>query len=60
MNPLKQAAVEQVSGGWVLGIMTLVFLLFFIGWTWWAYRKDNRERFEEAALLPLTTGEDEA
>ena len=60
MNPLKQAAVEQVSGGWFMGVMTLVFLVFFVGWTWWAYSRHNRTALEEAALLPLTTGEEEA
>jgi cbb3-type cytochrome oxidase subunit 3 len=59
MNPLRQAAVAQVAGGWVLGVMTLVFLLFFIGWTWWAYAKSNRKAFEEAARLPFTTAEEE-
>ncbi|HSJ16274.1 MAG TPA: cbb3-type cytochrome c oxidase subunit 3 [Longimicrobiales bacterium] len=60
MNPLKQAAAGAVSGGWVMGVMTLLFLLFFIGWTWWAFAERNRKAFEEAAQLPLTTGEDEA
>lgn len=60
MNPLKQAAVDSVQGGWIMGLMTLVFLAVFIGWTWWAYSSHNREAFEQAAKLPLTTAEDEA
>ena len=60
MNPLKQAAVESVQGGWVMGLMTLVFLAVFVGWTWWAYSRRNLEAFEQAAKLPLTTAEDEA
>lgn len=60
MNPLRQAAVQAVEGGWLMGLMTVVFLLFFVGWTWWAYSKHNREAFEQAAKLPLTTAEDEA
>lgn len=60
MNPLRQAAADAVSGGWIMGVMTVLFLAFFIGWTWWAYSRHNREAFEQAAKLPLTTAEEDA
>lgn len=60
MNPLKLAAAEQVQGGWIMGVMTVAFLVFFVVWTWWAYSKHNREAFEQAARMPLENGEDDA
>jgi cbb3-type cytochrome oxidase subunit 3 len=56
MNPVLQAAAEQVRLGWVLGVMTVVFLAWFVGWTVWAFLPRNRARFEEAARMPLTDG----
>ena len=60
MNPLRQAAVESVSGAWIMALMTVLFLIFFLGWVVWAYAGRNRAAFEEAARLPLTTAEDES
>jgi len=59
MNPLREAAVDAVSGGWIMAVMTVLFLVFFLGWVAWAYAARNREAFEEAARLPLTTAEDD-
>ncbi len=59
MDPLKQVAVESVSGTWVMAWLTVLFLAFFLGWVWWAFARRNRAAFEEAARLPLTTAEDE-
>ena len=57
MNTVLKEGATWVEHGWVMGVMTALFLVFFIGWTWWAYSKDNREKFEEAGRLPLTTGD---
>ena len=36
-------------------IVTVVSLLTFLGVVWWAYGvKGNKQRFEEAAMLPCT------
>jgi cytochrome c oxidase cbb3-type subunit 4 len=59
MNPLKEAAVDAVSGTWVMAAMTVLFLALFLGLVVWAYAKRNRARFDEAAKLPLTTAEDD-
>jgi cytochrome c oxidase cbb3-type subunit IV len=58
MNPLFREAAGYVHGGWLMGVMTALFLGCFIGWAAWAYAKGNRRRFEDAALLPFTTGDD--
>ncbi len=47
---LASAVVEYV---WVMGVTTELFVVCFIGWTWWAYSSRNRERMNEAARLPL-------
>lgn len=39
--------------GWIAGIMTAVFLLFFIGWALWAWWPSNRALMESAARMPL-------
>jgi len=44
--------------GLLRGAITIVTLLTFGGICWWAYRPENRERFEDDGLLAF--GEDEA
>jgi len=56
VNPVLQAAAEQVRLGWLLGLTTVVFLAWFVGWTVWAYLPSNRERMEEAARMPFMDG----
>jgi len=53
MNPLFRSAAEHAALGWVMGLTTLLFIGCFVGWTWWAYSRRNRERMEAAARLPL-------
>jgi len=58
VNPVFRDAAGYVEHAWIMGIMTILFVACFIGWTRWAYAEHNRERFEDAARLPLTTGDD--
>ncbi|HEX6558334.1 MAG TPA: cbb3-type cytochrome c oxidase subunit 3 [Longimicrobiales bacterium] len=58
MNPVLHDAARYVELGWLMGIMTVVFLSAFIGAIWWALAKSNRARFEEAARMPLANGDD--
>ena len=37
----------------ISGIFTSVAFVMFLGVVYWAYTRHNRQRFEEAALLPL-------
>jgi cbb3-type cytochrome oxidase subunit 3 len=57
MNPVYREAAVHVQHAWIMGVMTLLFIACFVGWTWWAYSKRNRARMAQAALLPLTTGD---
>jgi cytochrome c oxidase cbb3-type subunit 4 len=56
VNPLLEAAAQSVSLGWFMGLLTVFFLGCFIGWTWWAFSPKNKQRFEEAARMPLSDG----
>jgi cbb3-type cytochrome oxidase subunit 3 len=54
MNPAFKAAAETARLGWVMGVMTAVFLLCFVGWTWWAFSRRNRALMEEAGRMPFS------
>jgi cbb3-type cytochrome oxidase subunit 3 len=58
MNPVFREAAGMAQGGWIMGVMTALFLACFVGWSWWAFARHNRQKFEDAARLPLTTGDD--
>ena len=58
MNPVYREAAIYVEHAWIMGAMTVLFIACFVGWTWWAYAKRNRTHMAQAALLPLTTGDD--
>ena len=58
MNPVFRDAAPHVEYAWIMGVMTVLFIVCFVGWTWWAYSKHNRRRFEDAARLPLSTGDE--
>ena len=34
-------------------VVTVVFFVVFIAIVWWAYHKDNRKKYQEAANLPF-------
>ena len=42
-----------MDSGTISGIVTVVFILVFIGIVWWAYSKGNKKRFEDAGKLPF-------
>ncbi len=43
----------MATGGTLMGITTVAFFLFFLGWLWWLYRPGAAALIREAALLPL-------
>ena len=53
MNPLINEAANTVQGGWLLGIMTAVFLATFLYWFWYAYAPHNKDRMEAAGRIPF-------
>ncbi|MDR3394658.1 MAG: cbb3-type cytochrome c oxidase subunit 3 [Parasulfuritortus sp.] len=42
-----------MDAGLIGASVTVLFFLLFIAIVWWAYHKDNREKYEEAANLPF-------
>ncbi len=59
MNPVFRAAADSAQLGWLMGAMTIGFLLVFVGWTAWVLHPANRQRMEQAALMPLEDEGDE-
>ena len=59
MNPVLQEAARHAQYGWIAGVMTALFIAWFLACVWWAYAARNKNRFEEAAKLPFegTTGD---
>jgi cytochrome c oxidase cbb3-type subunit 4 len=58
VNPLLREAAESISLGWLAGLVTAFFIVWFIAWTWWAFSPKNKKKFEEAARMPLSDGGD--
>ena len=53
MNPLIREAAGSVEGGWLLGVMTAVFLATFLYWLWYAYAPGHRAHMEAAGRMPF-------
>ena len=58
MNPLIREAAQSVQLGWLLGAVTIVFLVACLGWTWWAYAPSRRHLMEEYGRIPFDEGEE--
>jgi cbb3-type cytochrome oxidase subunit 3 len=56
MNPIYSAAADAMQSGLLMGLMTAFFLVFFLGWTWWAYRPSAASDMEAASRMPLDDG----
>ena len=56
MNPLLREAAASVQMGWLLGAMTVLFFLAFLGWVWYAYKPGHKELMEELAQMPFMDG----
>ena len=47
-----------MDSGTISGIVTVVFIIVFIGIVWWAFSTRNKQRFEEDARLPFADDDD--
>jgi cbb3-type cytochrome oxidase subunit 3 len=56
MNEVFRTAGETARLGWIMGLLTVLFLGVFVYWIWWAYAARNRARLDEASRMPLTDG----
>jgi cbb3-type cytochrome oxidase subunit 3 len=57
MNPLFNEAAQTVSGMWIMGVMTLAFLVFFVGWAVWAYHPARKDDMDRASMMPFDDGD---
>lgn len=57
MNPLMQEAGQSVELGWLLGVVTVVFFLSFLFWTWYAYAPSRKQIMEQASRIPFEGGD---
>jgi cbb3-type cytochrome oxidase subunit 3 len=55
MNPLYRALANGVSPdqGVVMGLVTLMMIVLFGCWVWYAYAPSRRAQMAEFARLPL-------
>jgi len=58
MNPVLELAAESVRLGWLLGIMTIFFLVAFLAWVWYAYTPKHKALMDEAAMMPFAEGDE--
>ena len=56
MNPLFVKAGETLQMGWLMGLMTALFLVSFLAWVWWAYTPRHKEMMDKAAQMPFDDG----
>lgn len=47
-----------MDSGMISGIVTVVFIVVFIGIVWWAYSAGNKQGFDDAANLPFEEEEE--
>ena len=47
-----------MDSGLIGSIVTVISFVLFVGIVWWAYHKDNRQKYEKAANLPFEEGDD--
>ena len=53
MDPIAVGSVATIDMGTVRGFIAALTMLAYLGIFYWAYHRDNRERFDEDALLPF-------
>jgi cbb3-type cytochrome oxidase subunit 3 len=58
VNPVLELAAESVRYGWLMGIMTVFFLVAFLAWVWYAYTPRHKSLMEEAAMMPFAEGDE--
>lgn len=45
--------LETINPGAIGSVLTVVFFLMFVGIVWWAYHRENKQKYEDAAMLPF-------
>jgi cytochrome c oxidase cbb3-type subunit 4 len=42
-----------MDAGFFGSVATVLFFLLFVGIVWWAFHRDNKQKYEDAAQLPF-------
>lgn len=50
---MKQAALSQFNLPWLPITGLIIFVVCFSLYTYWTYKKENKEVYEQASMLPL-------
>ena len=45
--------MDSINPGTIGSVLTVVFFLMFVAIVWWAYHRDNKQKYEDAAMLPF-------
>jgi cbb3-type cytochrome oxidase subunit 3 len=53
---MKQAALSQFDMPWLPISGLLIFAGCFIAYTYWTYKKENKELYDHAAMIPFSEG----
>ncbi len=53
MTVIREAAASATDLGWLMGVVTVLFVSVFVGWAAWAYWPGRRAELDAAARLPL-------
>ncbi len=48
-----------MDAGSLGSIMTVIFFVLFIAIVWWAFHRENKSKFEDAANLPFREDADD-
>ena len=56
---MKQAALSHFNLPWLSITGLIIFVVCFTLYTYWTYKKENKEVYEQAALLPLEEAKSE-
>lgn len=49
-----------MDAGTLGSVVTVLFFLLFIAILWWAFHRENKQKFEDAANLPFREDADDA
>lgn len=47
-----------MDAGTLGSVVTVLFFALFIGIVWWAFHRENKQKYEEAANLPFEEEDD--
>lgn len=56
---MKQAALSHFNLPWLPITGLIIFIVCFSLYTYWTYKKENKEVYDQASMLPLEEAKSE-